>query len=351
MNEGNSCLDTRCNGDIHNDDDEDGLCDEDRDDDNDADGDGVADEDRAGDKEDGGDLFSELPDIQSKKVVESFFKKYPELFKKYIGNINTWTDFTGRYETERTDPEGHKQSDRETLVGLMGQRDAYVQLFLKSANTIVENAVNDVVTEVANDLPMIGRVTVSGTVKYKDKEGKEKEADYEYTFWNHSVRNLGFGSDEVFINGLPAEEVTSVAQCSMYRGSYDEGGKNQMVEANRLYNYNTSGQFEEQGQDYGGCYGGFYETLISKKKPVWSGEATTAHPMKAGTGLTRMSSSMSMPIWPKIWRKVTKMKEMIRMETVITTKTTTTWKCKPSSTTCMRMEPMPLPYEMSTTFI
>ncbi|KKR25566.1 MAG: thrombospondin type 3 repeat-containing protein [Candidatus Peregrinibacteria bacterium GW2011_GWE2_39_6] len=258
---GNLCQDPRCNNNIKNDDDEDGLCEEDTNDDNDKDQDGLVDEDRSGDKNDGGDIFEGLPDIQSKKIIDSFFKKYPELFKKYLADSNLWTDYTGRYQSSYTDDNGNTLSDRETIQGLIGKRDAYVQLFLKAINDLIEESIDKFANKFANDFPLIGEIEISGTIHYKEngetKEGKLEE----FTFINHSVENdSGLGKDKIYLNGIPSNEITSVGECSIYRGSFEQGSDAQMVEGLRVFNYQTAGEFNEQGADYGGCYGGFYET-------------------------------------------------------------------------------------------
>jgi hypothetical protein len=256
--DGDACWDSRCS-DMADDDDEDGFCDEDTDDDNDADGDGLVDEDRGEDPEtsdDGGDMFADLPDIHSKQVVESFFKQYPELFQKFMGNINIWTDFTGRYQYAYTGPLGANLSDRETIPGLIGKRDTYAQLLLWAANDILEDAITEVVDDVANDIPLIGKVVISGTIT--DSEGTEE--DYEYTFRNHSSKSRT-AKDKAYINGMKSTELDSVSQCSLYRGSYSEEEElSQLVIALRVYDYETAGNYEDDGENWGGCFGNYYET-------------------------------------------------------------------------------------------
>ncbi len=261
---GDRCMDTACNGDMVNDDDEDGLCDEDTTDDNDADGDGQIDEDRAGDEEDGGDDFEDMPDIQSKGVIDSFFKKYPEMFKKFMGEINLWTDYTGRYMSSYYDDEGYAVSDRETIPGLIGKRDEYVQLALRSANQILEDEVDDFIESysLAASIPMMTRVTIEGTVVSTDS-GDE---NFTFEFINHGVRHRFWYPNQTFIYGQTPDEINSPGECSMYRGSYNDG-EGQLVYGSRVYDFNTSGAWGEdnddgakEGEDYAGCFANFYET-------------------------------------------------------------------------------------------
>jgi len=262
--DGTRCMPTACNGDMTNDDDEDGLCDEDTTADNDADGDGLIDEDRAGDQDDGGDDFTYLPDIQSKLVVEAFFKKYPEMFRKFLGNINIWTDYTGRYLYNYYDDYGNTVSDRETIPGLIGKRDEYVQLALWAVNEIIEDTVDDFISDynLATDIPMVGRILIEGTVIAGDDEATEEEFTFE--FINHGVKSRS-SSDQIYIYGQTPDEITSPGECSTYRGSHNDG-EGQLVYGLRLYDFNTSGSWGDEnddeakeGEDYAGCFANFYD--------------------------------------------------------------------------------------------
>lgn len=269
-----------------NDDDEDGLVDEDTETDNDADGDGLVDEDRAGIPLTDGDssIFDALPDIQSKKIIDSFFNKYPELFKRTIGSLNGWVDGTGRYESSYTTASGQTASDRETLVGLIGKRDEYVQLVLKAVNDLLENRIDQFIADnnLAMEIPLLGALSLNGGALFltEDSEGEltvnvplpiVPAPPFPAQFMNFNT--IGGAAPPtspsdmmVYINGVPANEVTSVAQCSLYRGSYEDGGTSKMVEGNRVYDYATSGEFEStenpdtDGQSYGGCFGNFADT-------------------------------------------------------------------------------------------
>lgn len=271
---GDRCRASACESDMSNDDDEDGLCDEDTENDNDADGDGEIDEDRAGDPDGGGDMFEELPDIQSKMVVDSFFKKYPELFRKYIGNLNVWTDYTGRYQSSYTDPNGNKVSDRETFMGLIGQRDDYTLKVMRAVNDLLEASIDDVVDNVAHDIPILGRITITGEVIDEDTNSET----FTYEFINHAVRQRFWYPDQIYINGNSADEITSVSQCSIYRGSYDEGGENQLVKGLRVYDYTSAGDYDEDGEPYGGCFGNFADT------PEYCFPELAENPVRSKTG-------------------------------------------------------------------
>jgi hypothetical protein len=292
-----------------NDDDEDGYTDEDTEFDNDADGDGQVDEDRAGNPitESNGDMFSQVPDIQSKKIIESFFKKYPELFKRFVGSLNQWTDFTGRYDSTYLDPNGVRQSDRDTLMGLIGQRDEYAQIVLRSINDVLEDAVDDFVDDnaLAVDVPLVGAVTIGppGGISFLNQD---PQGDYTLpvppppliprTFINFNlkfiptdVKPLPITVEDftMSIYGTNGKDINSVAACSLYRGSYDSGGDNQLVEANRVYDYTTAGEWDDRevngdmvygGGSHAGCYGNFGET------PEYCYAEFSQHPVRSQVG-------------------------------------------------------------------
>jgi|GEM_PF-207138 len=259
---GDICRPAACESDMSNDDDEDGLCDEDTSDDNDADNDGLTDEDLGGDPDEGDNMFEQLPDIQSKSVIESFFKKYPSIFKKFIGNSNDLIDYTGRYQSSYQSKD-KTLSDRDTFVSLIGLRDEYALKVLRAANDVMEATVDELVEDVAHDFPMIGRVTISGDVTTTEDD----TASFEFRFINHSVKDSLLSPEIITIYGQTADEISSVGECSLYRGSYDEGGENQLVKGLRVWDYSTAGAWDEEnddghfeGVDYGGCYGSFAET-------------------------------------------------------------------------------------------
>lgn len=268
-----------------NDDDEDGRFDEDTEDDNDADSDGLIDEDRAANPltSASGSLFDELPDIQSKKIIDRFFKRYPEMFKRTLGLLNEWTDSTGRYVSSYLTADGQDTSDRETIIGLIGKRDQYVEFVLKAANDVFESVVDDLIEaeELAQEIPMIGAVTVGfpGVVNFLTEDSEEEltvplpALTIPKIFLNFNPLNpmppiTGPEQLRTYVYGKPAAELQSVGECSLYRGSYDPDGDNQLVKGLRVFDYRTGGQWEDEevndepvygGATYAGCYGNFAE--------------------------------------------------------------------------------------------
>ncbi|MFA6528686.1 MAG: S-layer homology domain-containing protein, partial [Candidatus Gracilibacteria bacterium] len=248
------------------DDDEDGYCDEDTDLDNDADGDGTANEDMFS-EESSSSAFDSLPDIQSKNLFDQFTKKYYSLFEKLIAQIQDWTDYTGRYTAHYVDENGTDVTDMDSPMSIIGMKDAYTIEYLRSVNDSIEEQVDTVVDTVQEDVKLIANVNVQLSLNFEgedtDDDGEPDEdpplavlGDPIY-FINHSVSSSIHPFD-IMIYGNSATEITSVKQCSTYLGSYDEEETGaELVEGLRVYNLDTAGEYDEEGKDYGGCFGNY----------------------------------------------------------------------------------------------
>jgi len=239
------------------DDDEDGYCDEDTDTDNDGDGDGTQDEDMGESDDDDTSAFDDLPDIQTKTFFEQLTKRYYELFEKVVAETGEFVDYTGRYWSSYTDSDGSTSSDLDSPMSLIGKKDEFTITYLRAVNDLAETQVDSFVENVQRDISFIANVNIQ--LEFNFEDGPSVLGDPIY-FVNHSVTS-SFGIPNPFdivILGQPVLEVTKVQQCSEYMGTYDdEEGGAQLVEGLRVYDYNTAGEYEEEGEPYGGCYGSY----------------------------------------------------------------------------------------------
>ncbi len=243
------------------DDDEDGYCDEDTEEDNDADGDGEIDEDRGGD-EDQETAFEVLPDVQSKNLFEQFTNRYYELFEKLIAQSQEWTDYTGRYSSSYVDDSGMTQSDIDSPMSLIGKKDEFTLTYLRAVNELLEGEVDDVVDVLQQDIYFVANVEVGITINFVPEEGEDEGpsvvGDPTY-FINHSV-SARLKPFDIMIYGKRVTEIDSVADCSAYLGTYDDEERgSQLVEGLRVYDLDTVGEFDEEGKDYGGCFGNYFD--------------------------------------------------------------------------------------------
>lgn len=263
------------------DDDEDGYCDEDGTLDNDNDNDGVEDED-AGDIDappEDTSYFAMMPDVQSKLLIDRYFQKYYEGFEKHLGNVNNWTDNTGRYESDRVEEDGLARNDTDTLITLVSKKDEFVKNYLRAQNEYLEGKIDGIVDEIQEDISLIGKVNVVVTVSYdhdNDNETANLVVPTFFEFTNHSIKKHDMPLTP-YIWGKPANTIENAVECSLYLGTYadcDVTGDGQcdgskIVETNRVYDPLTGGSYnrdtddEEEtypddfkdGDDFGGCFG------------------------------------------------------------------------------------------------
>ncbi len=91
------------------------------------------------------DSFKTLPDVQSKQIITNFIDQYSQLFDKFLGVVNDWTDNTGRYKSSYLDGGGINQSDVNSLSSLIGIKDDYTSHYLRMVNDTVEQKIDAVI--------------------------------------------------------------------------------------------------------------------------------------------------------------------------------------------------------------
>lgn len=246
-----------------------------------------------------------LPDVQTKELIEKYLGKFNDLFTKYPALINDFVSYTGRYKPEE---------NLDTFVNLVAAKDKFTFGYLKEANTMIEREIDRIVSEnLQKNIPLLEEVTVRITeVKPRDDDDAiPSSADatdldaYEFnpaTFTNFSPeisvdtgafvpRILGKEMDlsnpaalALKSTGAILSPVISAADCSLFRGSpasvnpaTGEERISKLVEGNRIFDPYTGGrsfsqeEFDNDAYDldedspysyifenHGGC---FYDNL------------------------------------------------------------------------------------------
>lgn len=262
------------------DDDEDGYCDEDGgsediDEDtgciyNDADCDGEVDEDPMGMKPD--PIFDDLPDVQAKKLVEGLMSRYMKIFQEPIGVWNRVVDATGRYETRKQNDDGSITNEYDSAVSLIAKKDEFVLQYLRNMNDHFESEVNDMVDELAEEIPLIGLLQITGTITFEAEDDESDPVTEEICdpeagvsecpqFFNHTTSDISteniFASvfrpnvNQYYFNGIPIGEVDSVDDCSLVSGTVEEGGR--FVQMTSLFSMDTANVDDSEIDEYKGC--------------------------------------------------------------------------------------------------
>lgn len=184
---------------------------------------------------------NQIPDIMTKiaKMSDNLMVRFSGVFTKYPNLVNDIIKYTGRYVTNVP-----YKIDVDTPVNLITTKDQYSISYLKAVNTMVESKIDEVVNRLQKDI-----VFTSGGIEvteYKrDLAGKIEtlpavavnliSEKYSPQFSNFSPAYDLFPAT---VNGVDVNRITSVAQCSVYRGSLGIGSK--LVELNRAMNLQTA---------------------------------------------------------------------------------------------------------------
>jgi len=282
-----SCYDTDGSAHPEWDDDEDGFCDEDGTTQttvwandsgtrysgtcayNDGDCDGDIDEDPEGLEPEA--QFENLPDIQSKTVIETLISRYTDLFEQPQGVWNRLVDQTGRYSTRELDENENAVNDYDSAVSLIAKKDEFTLQYIDELNRELESELSDLVEDsLQEDIPIIGAMEIY--VEYWDKD-KEKwkdacneldgspslEKDGCVQFVNHTVSknwntkaykeitNNDGDTNDIFINGQPLWEIERVHDCTNAGGSYSEDG-GQLVDFSLMYSFEDTSEIDKKSE-------------------------------------------------------------------------------------------------------
>ena len=263
------------------DDDEDGFCDEDGSSEmqlwadengtpasgtcayNDGDCDGLIDEDPEGMEPEA--QFENLPDIQSKSVIDALISRYTDLFEQPQGVWNRLVGQTGRYETQALDENENAVNDYDSAVSLIAKKDEFSVQYLDQVNRALEENLGDLVEDhLQEEIPVIAAMEIY--VEFTDEDdniiegckAEQNNADLErdscVQFVNHSntkeengtsYNEMTNGSGDVKdfrIQGQALWEIDRVYECTNAGGTYEEGG--QLVDFNLLYSFDDTSEFE-----------------------------------------------------------------------------------------------------------
>lgn len=261
------------------DDDEDGYCDEDGSTElvsgcayNDADCDGVIDEDPLGMPSD--PAFDQLPDIQSKKLIDNLLSRYVDIFEQPQGVWNRLVNGTGRYSTRYQDEDGNVKNDYDSAVSLIAKKDEAVIQYLRAVNDHFEAEVNSMAEVLQEEIPIVAYVKFYGTVTPETEDGEEAEpedlcdpyADFFdgdseqcVQFVNHTADAMSWENagdislDWMYMWGQRFKDITEVKQCSETAGTYENGGR--FVQKTGIWSRETSDKTDAADQlNMAGCY-------------------------------------------------------------------------------------------------
>lgn len=204
------------------------------------------------------DMFENLPDIHSKPIIDQFLIPYYKIFNRYVSSLNDWTDYTGRYTT----------SDVDSMPELITAKDEYSKFYLKEVNTALEAKIDEVISRIAEPLPLLESVVVSGSfIGDAANEGFRVQVFNE----NNNGENPLFGAQEfkfhytnpangeLYVNGIEAANLNSPLLCSVYLGSENNDNTkiSTLTRSTRSDNFATSLVAMEVGANLVSTEGGY----------------------------------------------------------------------------------------------
>lgn len=212
--------------------------------------------------------FKTLPDIQSKQIIDNFVYKYVQLFDKYLGTVNDWTNNTGRYKDSYLDGGGIHRSDIHSMPSLVSIKDQYTATYFKMLNDAIEKKIDGIIegNGFYSKVRMLKAAEIDGKLTYSSDDTEHGLDAAEFV--NFATHKVGAFWESLFINGNPIassfpldvipglfSSITDVSGCMLYRGSNDGTGKNStMVQAVRTLDPKSSGN-PDDNTGYAGCYG------------------------------------------------------------------------------------------------
>ena len=189
--------------------------------------------------------FASIPDIQTKGIIWKYFKRFQELFKKHIGNIHKWTEYSGRWDTDYPDGDGKRKNDVDTLMGLISKKDEYTLWYLKQVNDVVDAKLDELAeNDLQKKLYLPYKIKFSGTVKYELPDDDDEDTDaeccgsdpLEEVVLINSAYQIPEGKQ--YLHGKEIEEVMAVEDCVYTRGSENDGQPKKM-EVLSIFNFDA----------------------------------------------------------------------------------------------------------------
>lgn len=167
------------------------------------------------------DPLGNLPDIQSKQIIDQFLPPYFKIFGSYLSKINDFADNTARYGAK----------DFDSVPVLISIKDEYTKQYLKNVNDALEKQINKVVAKIEEPLDLLEHAVLSG--HFSDGNGVQTDFAvglsgqlptvldatkqtskiyFKYHYFNENTKDF-------YINGVDANLISSAKQCSVYLGS------------------------------------------------------------------------------------------------------------------------------------
>jgi len=326
-----SCYDTDGTPHPEWDDDEDGFCDEDGSSEvtvwandsgtrytgtctyNDGDCDGQIDEDPAGLEPE--PQFANLPDIQSKTVIEALISRYTDMFQQPVGVWNRMVGQSGRWETQVLDSNENAVNDYDSAVSLIAKKDEFTLQYLDELNRELESELNDLVEdELQNKIPVVAAMEIYVEYWHEDKEKWKDGCADETTrtpdlddnacvqFVNHTlsknwktksykeITNQRGDTNDIFINGQALWDIDRVYQCTNAGGTYDENG-GQLVDFNLMYSFEDTSHIEDK-KDYQAISNCVPDMVpVKEDLPYVCDGALVEEPIRSNTGAVMPSTT------------------------------------------------------------
>lgn len=159
--------------------------------------------------------FSKVPDIQTRYAIQKIIKKYPEIINETV----IW-----EFQKEVYNAWRYNKTDWvvnvDLVPSLISSLDDLSEKIIKNANEDLEEQIDNLVKNwLSRKIPLFTSKTVTvipWTNNWVSSDEPKKETYTNIIYWT------------------VASNITSADQCSIYRGSTENGWK--LVEANRWYN-------------------------------------------------------------------------------------------------------------------
>lgn len=219
-----------------------------------------------------------VPDIMTKigRMSDNLMYRFNQVFTRFPNELNDFIRYTGRYVTQTPD---RFSLDVDSPVNLITAKDNFTMGYLKAVNTMVENKIDEVVGAIQKPIRLPLEATIS-IIRAVHKPMPGTSNPFEVTLSSPFISNTPVAftnfSPELKMSlptvpfppgipyippgtemtpaltvlspstpvvlGTPFSQVTSVSQCTLYRGSRGTGSYSKLVEANHAFNLNSANE-------------------------------------------------------------------------------------------------------------